>query len=131
MKWTREQNLFVLAHAHEGAERVRRSMFAEFGVLRSTDAIVRHGNRIGASFTRWEVCPQCGSKTQSLNLVSGLCPRCHWNKLADEKQRLKEDLQRLNVREAKTRYDREQKAAKRESEKFVKMSANMSAALVS
>lgn len=126
MRWTREQNEYLAAHANEGAERVRRDMFKEFGILRSTDAIVRHGNRIGVSFLRWEICPKCGTRTQSLNLMTGLCSRCHWSMLADKQQRIKEELRRYNDSEARTRYNREQKAARREREKVMKLSANMS-----
>ena len=130
MKWTHEQDKFLLAHSHKGAEQVRRDMFKEFGVLRSTDAIVRHGNRIGASFTRWDICPSCGRIATSLHMTTGLCPVCHWNKLADEKARIKAELRKLNETAARRRYDKEQKAARREHVKFLNLSEKVSEDLV-
>lgn len=127
MKWTPEQDSYVIENAHQGAEQVAKDMQTLFDVKRSPEAVERHGLRIGASFSRWEVCPQCGQTVHKLK-SSGVCEACHWRNLAGEKRRAREDLEKIVI--AKREYDREQKAFRRYVVSL-NMSAKMSEALVS
>jgi DNA-directed RNA polymerase subunit RPC12/RpoP len=130
MKWTDAENAYIAAHANEGAEAVRWGLLENFGHLRSYSAVERHGLRLGISWTRWEVCPICGTKVRKLNKLTGYCDKCHWRLLADKREQLKKDIQAVNAKEEKRRYKREAEAVRYEREKFVKLSGNMSEALV-
>lgn len=126
MRWTDAQDRYLLDHCNQGAESVRKGIHREFGVLRSVEATERHGLRIGASFVKYETCPECGSTVRKL-LSDGLCESCHWTALAMRKRKLREALERADAEEAKRLYALEQKAARRAYMKKVDMSAETSA----
>lgn len=76
LRWTPEQDAWLEANAHRGAARCARDMAREFGVCRTGRAVERHGTRIGVSWKRYEVCPECGMEYRDLNRKNGLCPEC-------------------------------------------------------
>ena len=126
MRWTAAEDDYVIAHAHEGAERVRPGLFAEFGTLRSTSAVVRHGTRIGASWLRWVECPACGAKVRRLNYRTKVCESCTYETLAKEKRRILEEMASFDSRPAKRAYDRERQALLRADGDSVVVSREMS-----
>ena len=93
-RWSREQDEYLLEHAHEGLERVQADMRRRFGVARTPEAIRRHAYRIGAPLVRYEQCPECGRKVD--HLVHGLCYACNQHLLA-ETHRAKAEALRAEV----------------------------------
>ena len=125
MKWTPEQDDYLIAHAHEGAESVQKGMFRTFGKLRSTSAIISHGTRIGASWARWVECPRCGAKVKKLNYRTKICHDCTRKYLAAESARIREQIESMQDKEAIKEYEREKKRLQRARGKFADMNKKM------
>lgn len=125
MRWTQEQDEYLAAHAHKGAEWCRRGMFSELGVLRSADAIWRHAYRIGVSMRRFEVCPECEREVASLTASSGLCKECHMRMLATRSRQVREVVEGA-LADDEREYERNRKWLQRHYGEIVELSRKMS-----
>ncbi len=120
-RWSAEEDEIVRDFGSRGAARCARIIYERTGVRRSTQAVRRHGYRIGACMVRHEVCPRCGATVASLVRTSGLCRECNYRLLAEEQReesrRIKDELRRERGHEqAKREYDtarRDRQRAKR------------------
>lgn len=79
MQWTTKQDAILAEHSHKGAIWCAHELYRRCGVRRSVKAVERHGNRIGVSWMRYEVCPKCGETVDRLTASgtsAGLCRVC-------------------------------------------------------
>ena len=110
-RWTEEEDELLAQVAHRGVSYARRALKRAFGTSHSADAVRRHGNRLGLSFRRYEVCPRCGKPVTSLRTKSGLCRECNYEELALEQRRQWEQARDRSA-------TRREKALKREYDKY-------------
>ena len=82
-RWSREQDLFLEEHANKGAEWCAKEIRRQFGVRRTVEATRRHGSRIGCSWLRYELCPECGKPMTSMPDHLRMCRDCNAKRLRD------------------------------------------------
>lgn len=93
MRWSAEQDEALRECASQGVEACTRLLARRFGVRRTPEAVQRHGQRIGVTFRRYEICPRCGGKTTQIKR-SGLCPACHMRELAAQAREKRKEIER-------------------------------------
>lgn len=115
MRWSKEQDLYLVEHSHLGAKAVQRGMVKQFGIYRTEAAIISHGTRIGASWRRYYICQSCGEPTLKLNRSTHLCQACSMEALQAEAASIREAIERNQQRakEARRKYDRDRKFIQR------------------
>lgn len=102
-------------HGHRGAEYCRNLIYKAYGVYRSVEATERHANRIKASMTVYQTCPECGRIVRKLNRYSGSCEACNYERLwrgqVEEQEKILKQLQKGGERHAidtaRRKYDAE------------------------
>ena len=82
--WTDQQDLFLMEHSHMGAEWCAKEISRQFGVRRSAEATQRHGTRIGCSWVRYDVCPECGKPILHMPKNLRMCRDCNIRRLRDK-----------------------------------------------
>lgn len=83
IRWTEEQDLFLMTNANKGAAWCAHQICMTYGVKRSAEATQRHGTRIGVSWVRYEICPECGKPVLSISTRAGVCKDCNAKHLRD------------------------------------------------
>lgn len=89
MRWTPELDEFLERNSMHGAEWCARRISRITGRYVSTQAVARHGNRIGVSFRRYGYCTECGMPYTRL-AKDGECAACHAERLRDGQRRMYE-----------------------------------------
>lgn len=120
-KWTREQDEVLIEYAHLGLDECRSKLFELCDVLRSPEAIKRHGNRIGASFRQYRRCEECGGLFTPDHIRKGLCRDCSMKVLIERQRRQLENAAENSRKDGspdlKRKYDALRKRKSRERKK--------------
>lgn len=110
-RWTEEQDLFLMANSNKGAAWCADQISSIYGADRSAEATQRHGSRIGVSWVRYDICPECGKPMLSLPPKLGICRDCNARKLRDDAKTRAEQAKRESAQDGKgetfQRYRRE------------------------
>lgn len=99
MRWTSAEDELIETFANKGATWCACEIQRELGIRRSVDAVQRHGTRLGVSWKRYEVCPQCGAVVKKLNRL-GVCRECNARELRDRAQEAWLKAERERAQEA-------------------------------
>lgn len=120
-RWSRRQDAVLWEHGHEGAEECADIIRRRFGVARTPEAVRRHAYRIGAPMRRYEICPECGRKTDEL-CRDGLCPVCHEYAGAEGQRRFRQEVVEAEIAVRRTE---EYRTARREHAKERKATSTL------
>ena len=82
--WSEQQDAFLMEHSHMGAKWCADEISRQFGVRRSAEATQRHGTRIGCSWVRYDICPECGKPILKMPKYLKMCRDCNMRRLRDE-----------------------------------------------
>lgn len=82
--WSEQQDAFLMEYSHKGAEWCTKELSRQFGVRRSVEATKRHGTRIGCSWVRYEICPECGKPITKMPTRLKMCRDCNIKRLRDK-----------------------------------------------
>lgn len=104
-KWTDPQNVFLMENSHKGSEWCAKEISRQFGVKRTPEATKRHGTRIGCSWVRYEICPECGKPIVRMPQRMKMCRECNIKRLRDKARRESEQAQQNGFGENES-YDR-------------------------
>lgn len=117
--WTTGQDRLLFDEGHKGVVEVQRQLESKFGVKRTQQAIQRRASRIGASLSKYEICPSCGMRIDHLVRGTGLCPVCSERYHIEEHRRYSAYLtSQVKKSEEYRRAKREHNTIRRENERI-------------
>ena len=126
MRWTIGQEDLIRELRFLGAQGVRDAIEERFGVSHSKHAIQVRASILGVSLQKRYQCPECGDLVESINRLSGLCPRCSAYYRVQEEIAFSEAIERErmehldgpSLEEAKHEYHALRQQNRRRCEKY-------------
>jgi ribosomal protein L37AE/L43A len=126
MRWTIGQENVIRELRHLGAMAIRDEIEKRFGVSHTKHAIQVRASNLGISLKMRHQCPECGEFVESVNRLSGMCPRCSAYYRVQEEIAFSEAIERermehLNgpsLEEAKHEYHKLRQQNRRTCEKY-------------